>query len=185
MFYNPTIKDTKNMALMLSTKSGPTKPKNFQAAWNHKDAEEFNKSQGGIKKELHSMSKKGVWKVVKKSNIPDNHHLIRNKWVFKTKKDGVHQARLVALGYSQIPGANYTNNFVPVINDITFPIIPTMALEKGWEAKVVDVEMAFLYGDLEEEIYMKFPEGYENLGTFNNDKCLMLLKALYGLVQAA
>ena len=96
------------------------------------------------------MSNKGVWKVVKRSEVPDNHHLIGNKWVFKTKKDGVHQARLVALGYSQIPGVNYTDNFAPVINDVTFQIVLTMVLVKGWEAKVINAEMTFLYKDIKE-----------------------------------
>ena len=100
------------------------------------------------------MENKGLWNVAKKDNIPPNHHLIGNKWVLKTKKDGVHHARLVALGYSQIPGLDYTNSFAPMINDITFQIIMTMGLVKGWSADVVNVETAFLYGDLKEEIYM-------------------------------
>ena len=80
---------------------------------------------------------------------------------------------------------DYTDNFAPVINDVTFQIVLTMSLVKGWETEVVDVEMASLYKDLKEEIYMKFPKGYKFLEKLSEDECLMLLKALYGLVQAA
>ena len=131
------------------------------------------------------MEEKGVWKVVKKDDIPKNHCLIGNKWVFKMKKDGIHHAKLVALGYSQIPGLDYSNNFAPVINDVTFCIIMTMGLVKGCNVNVVNVETAFLYRDLEEEIYMQFPEGYKSIKMKDNDECLILQKALYGLVQAA
>ena len=96
----------------------------------------------------------------------------------------MHHARLVALGYSQILGLDYTNNFVPVINDVTFRIIMTMTLLKGWDANVMDVETAFLYSNLDEEIFMNVSEGYKSLREGGDDECLALQKALYGLVQA-
>ena len=61
----------------------------------------------------------------------------------------------------------------------------TMGLVKGWNADVVDVETAFLYEDLEEEIYMQLTEGYKSLKMASNDEHLALQKVLYGLVQAA
>ena len=101
----------------------------------------------------------------------------------------VYRARLVALGYSQIPGVDYTDNFAPVIQDITFRIICVMMIMYGWNAEIVDVETAFLYGDLEETIFMKVPDGYEIV---NKDKkidsskqCMRLIKTIYGLTQAA
>jgi hypothetical protein len=58
-------------------------------------------------------------------------------------------------------------------------------LKNNWEMNLIDVETAFLYGDLEEEIYLKIPSGYkENFGNAKN-KCLLLRKSLYGLVQAS
>jgi len=48
--------------------------------------------------------------------------LIGSKWVFKEKYDGRFQARLVCLGYSQIPGVDFSNNYAPVGNDVTFRV---------------------------------------------------------------
>ena len=54
------------------------------------------------------------------------------------------------------------------------------------ESMVFDVKTAFLYGKLEEEIFMKVPEGYCECGyKINEDKVLKLLMAIYGLIQAA
>ena len=62
-----------------------------------------------------------------------------------------------------------------------------IALLNEWNMVVVDIKPAFFYGVLDEEIYMKIPEGLEEyMGTgFGGDKCLILDKAIYGLVQAA
>ena len=55
-----------------------------------------------------------------------------------------------------------------------------------WSAEIIDIETAFLYGDLEEEIYLRIPEGYtEYKGNDQKEKCLILRHAIYGLVQAA
>ena len=60
-------------------------------------------------------------------------------------------------------------------------------LTNGWEADIIDVETAFLYGNLEKEIFMKIPEGLDVfLDTkFQANDCFLLLQAMYGLVQAA
>ena len=62
-----------------------------------------------------------------------------------------------------------------------------IALLNDWNMEVVDIETAFLYGVLDEEIYMKMPEGLENYmeAIFGGDECLILDKVIYGLVQAA
>ena len=57
-----------------------------------------------------------------------------------------------------------------------------MVLHFGYSAKIVDVETAFLYGDLEEEIYMECIQGMSNI---TKDDCIILNKYIYGLVQAA
>ena len=60
--------------------------------------------------------------------------LIGNKWVFKIKRDGTYRARLVALGYSLIPGVDYTDNFAPVAHDVSFRIALARMMEKNWTA---------------------------------------------------
>ena len=63
----------------------------------------------------------------------------------------------------------------------------TLLVSNNWEADIVDIETAFLYGDLEEKIYIKVPEGLEKyLDTmFGPDHYFLLIKDMYGLVQAA
>ena len=114
--------------------------------------------------------------------------------MFKVKNDGTYRARFVALGYSQVPGVDHFEQYAPVINDVTFHIIFTLAVKNGWVMEVEDVERAFLHGKLEEEIFMKPPEGlskmYEEMASDEmmqieeDDLACELKYALYGLVQA-
>jgi hypothetical protein len=185
-FFNPTIQGLSNYSLMSAIDSGYTEPQDFEAAWHHNDAEERKFWQEAIKKELQSMIEKGVWQKANKNNIPDNRRLLGTKWVFKKKSSGVFRARLVALGYNQVPGVDYSANYSPVINEVTMRIILLMKLIKNWSMELIDVETAFLYGDLDEEIYLKLPSGYQEVfGNEENFDCLLLKKSLYGLVQAA
>jgi Reverse transcriptase (RNA-dependent DNA polymerase) len=93
---------------------------------------------------------------------------------------------MVALGYSQIAGVDFTGNFVPVVNDSTFRLVLLMISKLGLKGWSIDIGTAFLNGDLNEEIFMKLPEGYEEIkGEPNDSMCLKLNKSIYGLVQAA
>ena len=82
-------------------------------------------------------------------------------------------ARLVAKGFSQIRGVDFTDNYSSVVNDVTFRVV--VARIKNMKGKVVDIDNAFLNGDLEHEIYMKIPEGYDEVINPRVDKedCLI------------
>ena len=67
----------------------------------------------------------------------------------------MYQVHLIACGYSQVPGINFSENYSPVVNNITFLVLLLMVLHFGYSAKIVNIEAVFLYGDLEEEIYME------------------------------
>ena len=99
----------------------------------------------------------------------------------------MYHARLVAKGFSHIPGVDFTDNYSPVVNDVTFRVVVARMLIENLMVIVVDIDIAFLNGDLEHEIYMKNPEGYDEVINQDVDKedCLTLQKAIYGLVQAA
>ena len=79
-------------------------------------------------------------------------------------------------------GVNFSKNYSPVVNDISFRILLLMFLHFGYTAKIVNDEMAFLYGDLEEEIYMECPRGMADV---KKDDCIIFKKSIYGLVQSA
>ena len=132
------------------------------------------------------MIDRGVWRKVDRKNIPNNRRLIGNKWVFKIKRDGTYRARLVALGYSQIPGVDYTDNFAPVAHDVSFRIALARMMVEKLDSLVMDVETAFLYGDIEEEIFMKSLVGMEEIDPGSSpEDCYQLKKGIYGLCQAA
>ena len=82
---------------------------------------------------------------------------------YSKKRDGTYMARLVALGYSQIPGVDYTDNFAPVAHDVSFRTALARMMVEKLDRLVIDVETAFLYGDIEEEIFMKPPIGMEEI----------------------
>ena len=96
-------------------------------------------------------------------------------------------ARLVARGFGQIPGVDFADNYSPVVNDVTFRVVVARMLIEKLKGKVVDIDNAILNGDLEHEIFMKIPEGYDEVINQDVEKedCLILQKAIYGLVQAA
>jgi hypothetical protein len=87
----------------------------------------------------------------------------------------------VACGYSQVPGIDFSEIFAPVLNDVSFRIMLIAKLVWDMTSTVVDIETAFLHGDLDEEIYMEVPKGLE----IEQNKKLMLKKTIYGLVQSA
>ena len=69
----------------------------------------------------------------------------------------------MAEGFSQIPGVDFTDNYSPVVNDVTFRVVVARMINENMKGKVVDIDNAFLNGDLENEIYMKIPEGYDEV----------------------
>ena len=172
--------------LISAVTSGPTEPKTFQEAWHSPVEEERDNWQTAIRKEIKSMINRGVWRKIDKVKIPENRRLIGSKWVFKIKRDGTYRARLVALGYSQIPGVDYTDNFAPVAHDVSFRIALARMMVEKLDSLVTDVETAFLYGDIEEEIFMKSPVGMEEIDPGSSpEDCYQLKKGIYGLCQAA
>ena len=156
-------------------------PTNFREAWDHPDPFQRNLWRDAIKKEFSKMNERQVWRKIKRSDIPSNRRLIKCKWVFDIKRDGRFRARLVACGYSQVGGIDFTQVFSPVVNDVTFRIMLIAKMIWKLDSMMFDVETAFLLGNLDEEIFMQCPPGM----VAQDDECLQLLKSMYGLVQAA
>ena len=130
-------------------------------------------------RELSTLQKRNVFELVRR---PRGRKVIKNRWVFDIKDDGRKRARLVAKGFSQVEGLDYDQVFSPVVRFETMRLILAMAAIEGWVAHGLDVRNAYLYGELDEEIYMEQPEGFRIPG--KEDFVLLLKKALYGLKQA-
>jgi hypothetical protein len=166
--------DSDGEALLAET----DEPNNYFEAAGNPDWE------GAMDKEIQSIEKNGTWSL---SKLPAGHKAIGLKWVFKLKKNAEgevvkHKARLVAKGYVQKQGVDYEEVFAPVARIDTVKFILALAANRGWQVHHLDVKSAFLHGVLEEEVYVKQPDGYVVKG--KEDSVLRLNKALYGLKQA-
>jgi len=158
-------------------------PTTFREAWDHPDPIQRKKWREALHKEFRDMINRGVWRNIKKTQVPKGRRCVKSKWVFKIKRNGVFRARLVACGYSQVPGVDFTENYSPVVNDVTFRIMLVAMILWNLDAVLIDVETAFLHGELEEDIYMECPDGMENVN--RDEDCLHLRRCIYGLVQSA
>jgi hypothetical protein len=134
--------------------------------------------------EYASIIKNNVWEIVPK---PLNKSIVSSKWIYKIKHaaDGSidkHKARFVARGFSQKEGVDYEETFTPVAQYTSIRTIISIATQMGWRIHQMDVKTAFLNGNIEEEVYLEQPRGFE-VHNRASHVCL-LKKALYGLKQA-
>jgi Reverse transcriptase (RNA-dependent DNA polymerase) len=120
------------------------------------------------------MRENKIQQVINRKQMEKGGACINYKWVFEIKQDGTFCARVVACGYSQKPGIDFQELYSLVINDVVFHILTVLQMIWGLTA-------AFLNADLEEKIYIECPEGIVH----QEKDVALLLKSMYGLVQAA
>ena len=142
--------------------------------------EEQEKWNKACRDEIVSIEERNIWSLV---DCPPDRKPVKCRWVFAKKSDGRYKAHLVAKGFSQIYGEDYNEVFSPVTRFETVRMLLAYACRNDWEIESLDVKTVFLYGQLDEEIYMEQPEGFKVPGSGN--KVYRLLRALYGLKQAA
>ncbi|GJU62778.1 putative RNA-directed DNA polymerase [Tanacetum coccineum] len=136
-----------------------------------------------MNKEMEALLRNDTWELVE---LPKNRKAISSKWLWKIKykSNGEierYKARLVALGCNQREGIDYEETFSPVVKMVTVRCLMNIAVLNDWPMFQLDIDNAFLYGDLDETVYMKPPQGYYD--TECNKVC-RLKKSLYGLKQA-
>ena len=93
-----------------------------------------------------------------------------------------HRAHLVAKGFQQRQGIDYTHSFSPTASHVTIRLVMALTSVPGWTSLDLDATCAFISADLppEEQVYMKAVPGFP----LPEGKCLKLRKSIYGLVQA-
>ncbi|GKV21142.1 hypothetical protein SLEP1_g31150 [Rubroshorea leprosula] len=138
-----------------------------------------------MKEELEALHNNNTWTLVPSPSPQLN--IVGSKWVFKTKlhPDGSierFKARLVARGFSQVPGLDFDETFSPVLKPTTLRLVIALATTLSWPLKQLDVKNAFLHGKLKEEVYMSQPLGFED--PIHPNHVCKLNKSIYGLKQA-
>ena len=108
---------------------------------------------------MRSLEKNQTWEVVDRAQMKDVKPLT-SRWVFKIKNDGIYKARLVVRGCEQRHGFDYTETFSPVVSADSLRVIFAIASKRNYKMYTLDIKTAFLYGELDETIYMYPLEGY-------------------------
>lgn len=132
-----------------------------------------------INEEKSSLEENGTWTLVPKEEANEK-RVLGNTWVLTIKSNGRKKARLVIRGDQQVKGEDYQETYSPVVSNNTIRIILALASDCKANFMTFDVKTAFLYGTLDEDIYMRLPLGYKK-----TDLICKLNKALYGLKQAS
>ena len=148
------------------------------------DSEDGKLWKDAMVDEMASLQKNEAWDLVE---LSAGRKPIGIKWVFKKKtnvegKVEKYKARLVAKGYSQVPGIYFGDIFSPVAKVASTRLVLSVASTFDFEVEQMDVKTTFLHRDLEEEIYMKQPEGFVVKG--KKELVCKLKKSPYGLKQS-
>ena len=163
---------------------------------SYKEAVKDPKWVKAMNEELSALEENGTWSITK---LPHDKQAIACKWLYKIKYncDGSinrYKSRLVIMGNRQKYGIDYEQTFAPVAKMATVRSLLAVASMKRWNLHQMDVKNAFLHGELQENVYMKMPPGYQGQGhrveldqtsehSSKNMVC-KLHKSLYGLKQA-
>jgi len=110
------------------------------------------------------LQKNETWKLV---DLPRDKYPINNTWIYKTKyktngEIDRFKARLVIKGCAQVHGKDFQETFSPVVKYDSIRVILAITISRELMLRQFDIKTTFLNGDLEEDIYMKQPKGYED-----------------------
>lgn len=155
---------------------------------HYKQAIKFQKWVAAMDSELSALITNNTWTVMP---LPPNKRAIGCRWVYKVKYncDGSverFKARLVAQGFTQQEGLDFFDTFSPVAKMVTFKLLLAIVTIKQWSTLQLDINNAFLNGDLDEEVYMQLPQGLQLPSSISGDNLVCKLhKSIYGLRQSS
>ena len=159
----------------------PHQPASYPEATTGPDREKW---QAAMETEMMSMQENEVWDLV---TLPAGRKTVGSKWVYKLKTgaDGSvqrYKARLVAQGFTQKYGTDFDETFCPVVRQESLRMLIALSVQYDLILHQADVTTAFLNGTLEEEVYMRQPEGFVHRG--EEELVCKLKKSIYGLKQS-
>lgn len=166
--YRPANRNTHPMVTRARTNS--LKPKAFSTTLipspnnephTYKQASLHTCWQDAMQNEYNALMRNNTWSLVP---CPSNVNIVGCKWIYRVKRksDGLierYKARLVAQGFSQEAGVDYFETFSLVIKPTTIHLVLSIAISNHWCIRQLDINNAFLNGDLLETVYMRQPQG--------------------------
>ena len=156
-----------------------TIPNTFKEAM---ESPHVTKWKEATNKEMVSLQKHAVFNLVSPDSVPSEHKVIRTKWVFKVKADRTLKRRVAVQGWGQVSGIDCGFTFLPACRIQSICMALAIAASEDWEVLQLDVQTAFLNAEVQEEVYVRTPPGYESLdATTRRPKVMKLKKSLYGL----
>ena len=117
-------------------------------------------------KEIQALEQNHTWEL---TTLPPSKTPIGCKWVYRIKlnPNGIverYKARLVAKGYTQREDIEFPKNFSPIAKTVTVRVLIALAATRCWPLHQLDINSAFLHGDLDEEMYMSLPPSFHSKG---------------------
>ena len=145
--------------------------------------EDSVKWESAMKDDMDSLMSNQTWEL---AELPPDKKPLHNKWVYRIKEehDGNkrYKERLVVKGFQQKEGVDYNEIFSLVMKLTTIRLVLKIVAVENLHLEQLDVQTAFLHGDLEEDLYMRQPEGF--IKQDKKNLVCRLKKSLYGLKQA-
>lgn len=140
-----------------------------------------------MKEEIDSLNQNNTRSLISNDEIEPSHRPLGGKWVYKVKRDvdgkiARFKARWVVKGYLQQYGVDFDQTYAAVVKPMAFRVLFAIAAYFDLDIDQMDVKTAFLYGLIDQLIYVELPKGTETEATKN--MVCKLLNALYGLKQS-
>jgi len=187
--YDGTLNQVHHLSLLTEVSSNEVFT--YHQAMKQKDRLAFVEA---MEKEVADHESRGHWTIVPRSSLPEGAKAIKAIWSFKRKRypDGrlnKHKARLCAHGGMQQWGENYWETYSPVVNMMSVRLLLLIAKIHNLDTKAIDFVLAFPQAELDVDIWMQLPIGFQVDGETEADSerhyLLKLNKSLYGLKQAS
>jgi hypothetical protein len=117
--------------------------------------------QDAINSETDSINQMDTFEFVDLDSVPFGKTLLDSRWIFRIKLDGRYKARFVVKGFTQKEGIDYMKTFAPVMSKSSLRSILSIAAVEDWDIDQMDVKTAFLHGDLDTDLYLRNPQGFD------------------------